>query len=237
MINKKRAMAHIEMAISFGMFALFTFWLIVYLNPIRNQNISNVLIDTIENEIITNTSIELLEVPVNTVVLGPCIKIKNPFNTTTEESVFVKDAYDNLIRFKFPDTQNISIATSGNFYKIYYANTQFNSLALGSEPCVSLNSSQFNYTSTRLSSPLLISRLEVIKWSYDNNYDWLKEQFNLPRISDFSINITNLATRQNLFEMKKKKPRRVEVIAKEIPVEIIQRDGSMLKAIMNIQVW
>ncbi len=238
MVNKKRGMAHIEMAISFGMFALFTFWLIVFLNPVKNQSISNVLIDTVERGIIRNASLDVAEVPVNAVAPANAsrLKIKNPFNTTLTSNMFVRDVNDKLLKFSFPEPGNISIEKSGIFYRLYYGDATFNPPLL-SGPCTALNPNQMNYTSARVSTPLFIARVEYVKWLYENNYDALKDEFSFPHTSDFSINITNLLTKQNLFEMRKTKPQRVDVIAREIPVEIIQRDGSIIRAIMNLQVW
>ncbi len=237
MVNKKRGMAHIEMAISFGMFVLFTFWLIVFLNPVKNQSISNVLIDTVERGIIRNASIDVAEVPVNTApVISTCLKIKNPFNTTNTSNMFVRDVSDKLLKFSFPEPGNISIEESGIFYRLYYGDATFNPPLL-SGSCTALSPKQMNYTSARVSTPLFIARVEYIKWLYESDYDALKDEFSFPHSSDFNINITNLLTRQNLFEMRKTKPQRVEVVAREIPIQIIQRDGSMIRAIMNLQVW
>ena len=238
MSNKKRGIAHIEMAISFGMFALFTFWLIVYLNPVKNQNISNVLIDTVERGIIRNASIDVASVPVNAIApaAATCFKIKNPFNTTNTSNMFIRDVNDKLLKFSFPESGNISIEKSGIFYRLYYGDATFNPPSL-SGTCPALNSSQMNYTSARVSTPLFIARLEYIKWLYENDYDALKDSFSFPHSSDFNINITNLLTKQNLFEMKRAKPQRVDVVARELHVEIIQRDGSMIRSMMNLQVW
>lgn len=236
---KKRAVSHIEMVISFGIFALFTFWLIVFLNPVRNQNISTVLMDTIQKSIIANATLEVLEVPATVQPTPICFTINNPFDTLSRDNIVVTDANGAPLQFDLVDSQsaNISIGTNGNFYRISYAITQFTSSSLGGASCPYLAPSQFAYTSTRTYTPLFIPRLERIKDLYDQDYEQLKEELNLPRIADFSINITNLETHQNLFEMSKTKPKKVEVIAREVPIEVMLRDGSIIKSIMNIQVW
>jgi hypothetical protein len=237
MINQKRAVSHIEMAVSFGIFAMFTLWLMIYLNPIRNQDISNVLIDTVEDAIIQNTTISLLEAPVSAQASSFCFKINNTFGTTDRTKIFLRDANDKVLKFDIPDPQNISIETSGNFYHLYYADAQFTSPSLGGMPCLSLNSSQYNYTSTRMDSPLLLSRLTILKQLYDTEYNELKEELHFPVNSDFSIVINNLVTQQVVIQMQTSKPKKVEILAREIPVEIIYSDGEIIKAIMNIQAW
>jgi hypothetical protein len=232
---KKRGMAHLEMAISFGLFALFTFWLILYLNPIRNQNISNVLIDSIQRNVLENTSISVIEIPVSVNAPSSCFRLQNPFDTDERTNIFVEDEGGSPLDFAILPGK-IEIENQGSFYRLYYAEVNFDSIALSST-CPDLNATQFSYMSTRMISPLYIVRIEDLYNRYYSDYPDLKEQFNYPANSDFALNITNLLTKQSLFDMKMSKPSRVEVIAREIPIEIMQRDGSMIKAIMSLQVW
>ena len=56
-IKGKKSASHIEMAISFGLFTVFVFFLIFYLRPVRNQSIGDVLVDAIEAGIKQETSL------------------------------------------------------------------------------------------------------------------------------------------------------------------------------------
>jgi hypothetical protein len=80
-------------------------------------------------------------------------------------------------------------------------------------------------------------RLQVIKNRYVSDYNGLQEELNFPSQYSFIINITDSTTKQNVLSMSAKKPERIEVVAREVPIEILYDDGSIVKAIMNIQVW
>ena len=236
--DSKKAVSHIEMAISFAIFVMFVFFMLFYLKPIRNQNISDVLIDAIMNGLENRAKSQLIEIPVNlkVSVAEDCFSIRNPFNTTNTENLFVKDKNSKLLKFTLTG-ENISIEKSEDFYYIFFSSETFESTVPSFVSCRELNESEYVFGAAKTYELFSISQLESIQQDYINNYDELKNEFRFPVNYDFNIKITLLATKQDLFTMETTKPEKVEVIAREIPIEILNHDGSILNAILNIQVW
>lgn len=233
----KKAASHIEMVISFVMFALFVFFLLIYLNPIRNQNISGVLLDAIERNIEENASINLIEIPLSLKGSADlCFLLPNPFDTTNPQNIFAKDSNGTVLKFAL-DGGNIKIEKKINFYYLYYGDAVFNTLPLELISCTILNSSDYVYTAPRIYDLFFMPRIEGIKDDYTTDYYKLREEFNFPLNYDFAINITDSTTMQSVISMSIKKPEKMEILAREFPIEILYSDGKIINAVMNIQVW
>ncbi len=225
------------MVISFTMFALFVFFLLIYLNPVKNQTISTVLLDAIENSIEENATIQIIELPLNLkMVVQFCFSLPNPFNTLDPRNIIVKDYDGDVIKFSL-DGDNINIEKKENFYYLYFANALFSTLPLEPIQCTQLNSSQYTYAASRVYKVFLMQRMRGIENRYMNDYKGLCEEFNFPIGYDFAVNVTDSMTKQNILNMRTKKPEKVEVIARELPIEILYENGKIVKASMNIQVW
>jgi len=233
----KKAQGHIEMVISFVMFALFVFFLLVYLNPIKNQNISDVLIDAVERSIEGNASIQLIEMPLDLKGSADlCFSLPNPFNTTNPKNIIVRDSNGTVMKFAL-EGENMNIEKKKKFYYLYYGNTAFNTLPLGLISCTVLNSSDYIFGASRIYNLYYMPRMEGIKDAYTSDYNKLREDFNFPGGYDFAVNVTDSATMQTVLTMAVKKPEKVEVLAREVPIELLYDDGRLIKAVINIQVW
>ncbi len=235
---KKKAAAHIEMVISFGLFLLFVFLMLVYIRPIRNQGIGDVLLNTVYTGIRENASTSLIKVPLSVNVQVPCFIVPNQFDTMSASNILVKDTSENALKFRLHDnSKNISIESSTkNFYYIYYSNDTFTSQTLTSL-CPMLNSSQYFFSSASIYNALSKGKLEVLKAQYADNYDSLKNQLHFPFNYQFTLEINSLLTGQQLIAMTRSKPKGVEIDAMQLPVEVLDNNGYIIKAIMVIQVW
>lgn len=235
----KRAVSHIEMAISFAMFVMFVFFLLFYLKPTRSQNISEVMMDAVANGLEKNGTVQLIEIPLTlkAAVAENCFTLENPYEASSINYMFVRDEDEKALKFSFSG-DDINIEKSREFYYLFFSEDgEFESMGLPSPPCMVLNEGDYEYAAAKTYKLFSLPRLEAIKQRYDYNYLKLKEDFNYPPNYDFAIKITLLATQQSILSMESNKPEKVEVIAREMPIEILQRDGSILRAIVNIQVW
>ena len=224
------------MAISFGLFTVFVFFLIFYLRPVRNQSIGDVLVDAIEAGIKQETSIELIELTLITNnVTSPCFKILSPFITFNSDNIVIKNSSYRSLKFDLQD-DNLITENSGIFYALFYSNVTFfhNPLNLN---CPLLNLSQYKYGAPRTYQMYYYPYFERLKEEYDNSYDKLKQNLSFPALADFSINVTDRLGKDGIFSMTRKKPLRIEVNAKDLPIEIINPDGTTQRAVLNIQVW
>ncbi len=237
MMQDKKAASHIEMVVSFAMFALFVFFLLIYLNPIRNQNISDVLLDSVQKSMEKNATIQLIELPLNLKIgVDFCFSLTNPFNTTDSRNILVKDYTGKVLKFSLSGEQ-VNVEKSGNFYYLYFADAIFSTQLLEAIQCTQLNISDYNYAASRTYDIFFLPRMQGIKNVYATDYNKLREDFNFPLGYDFAINVTDSATKQGILSMSTKKPEGVEIIARDLPIEILYDDGRMVQAVMNMQVW
>ena len=236
----KKAVSHIEMILSFVLFSLFVFFLLFFLNPVRNQSITNVFIDAIQNNLEQNATIQLMELPLNVKEgFANCFSIPNPFNTTEPKNILVKDTDGRVLKISISgDTLNVEKSTSGEeFYYLQYGNILLETAQLEMIYCTALNKSGYNYAASRTYELIYMPRLRGIKNEYEDAYTQLREEFNFPLSYDFAVNVADSATKQSILSMIAKKPERVEVNARDIPIEILYENGVSAKAEMNIQVW
>lgn len=236
----KKGSSHIEMVASFVLFAAFVFFLLVFLNPIRNQDISDVLLDAVQNSLQNNATIQLIEMPLNIkVIFENCFTIPSPFDTIDRANILAKDSNGRVSKTAL-SSGNLDVekgASGKNYYYLYYGDALFTVQELQMISCNVLNTSEYNYAASRVYEVLYLPRLQGVFRGYTNDYTKLRESFNFPLSYDFSIIITDSATKHEIISMSTSKPERVEVNARELPVEIMHDNGEVSQATMNIQVW
>ena len=245
-VKNKKAISHLEMIISFTVFFIFVAFLLVYLNPLKYQNISNVLITAVEDGIAETSLLHLVEVPltISSSVSGNCIEvpIESIFIEKNPQNFLVKDNFDRTAKFALTvmgDKINISIENmNSQLYYIYSSSEQISSDSSRlSDISDCFLPSQYEFTNPTIHDIYSQKKLKAIQDNYNRDYEGLKKAFNFPVSSDFSVNITEIATKTSIVSMNRAKSKGVEVKAIELPIEILKEEGTTTKAIMNIQVW
>ena len=235
-LNKK-AVSHIEIILSMTIFVIFVFFVIYFLNPVRHQNIDNVLSSILQESIQKNTQVTLFETPlVLSVSIPTCFIVANPYSS---QDVSVFDTNKNQIVYnKYAVSQLAINKGAGDVYYIYYSPDQALSNLEGTlVSCNLLNDSEYSFSSTRHIAPYSLKKLNEMKDKYNNDYNGLKEEFDFPLGSDFKIYINELGDNTKLVSMEKTVPEKVEVFATEIPIQIMKDSGEVSSAVLNIQVW
>ncbi len=234
----KKAITHLEMIISFLIFFMSFFFLFLFLNPIRQEDLSTVILQTVEYGIKENASLYLTEVPVILNILpgSSCFSVINPFQTTIpEENILITDMNEQFVGFR-KSGSNLDIMTNGKFYLIATAEEDLSSYNPWSgDSCTTLNEEDYAYSAPRIYEALSVFRLNSLKQGYENSetYSEIKKKFAIPDNIDFSINVTSDT---EIISMTRQKPAQVVVKAETIPVELLYQ-GKVIKAWMNIQIW
>ena len=146
-MKSRKAVSHIEMVASFVMFSLFVFFLLIFLNPVRNQNISDVLIDAVERAIESNVSIQLIELPINLKTgVENCFSLPNPFNKSERSNILAKESGGRVLKSSLSgDKLSIEKSLSaGSFYYLYFSDVLFETAPLEMIFCTELNASGYN---------------------------------------------------------------------------------------------
>ena len=232
--GRKAVTTHIEMIISFSIFFFFLIFLFAYLNPVRQEYLSDVLLGIVERGLREDAEITLVEVflTVKPALTTNCFIVENPFSPGVQEGdIMVKNSDGEIINFIKTDN-NLSIESSGDIYYIYYAEEDVlskNDLA-GLEPCESLSKENYTFSVPKQKKLFSFTKLDGIKNNYAGDYVQLKQQFNFPINQEFIVLIPEIDINMTI-----KRPLAM-IKAKEIPIRVL-KEGSIVNAFMRIQVW
>jgi hypothetical protein len=237
----KRGISYIELIISFALFVGFVIMLFVYLNPVRQPNLTEVILNSVQGNFENNVTITLTEIPFKVTDSG-CIKNNTASLLSTnfgddynKEKMFIEDDFGNLVTFDLLEDGSLVMQTSSaQIYHIFYSNdTEFT--APTSTTC-SPTEAMINVSTARSSSILSSDRLNKLNDSYYNYYDNLKKQFDVPPLGDFAIKVYNGTN--VFFDMTRNIPKGINVQAREYPISILDEStAKRVKAFVNIRVW
>ena len=247
-IKGKKAVSHLEIIISFLIFTLFVFFIIYYLNPVRHQNINNVLFSILQDSVKKSTEVNLLETPLilNKEDVSICFIVPSPYISAQYLSVFKENKQQILYNSHGGTANKLAIygnKNTGKIYYIYYSPDQ-NLTNLDGTTLVSCNDltlisilNNYSFSSTRTFKLYSFRKLVDLNKTYYDDYTGLKNELNFPSGNDFNIFIRKTGENFNLISMENKKPEKIEVFAVEVSIQIMENSGNIVSGILNIQVW
>ncbi len=215
----KRGISHLELITAILIFIFAIVVVIYFINFDRSVGGQKPLLDALEAKLREKVEIDFKKISlfIDSGSNAECFNISLHSDLKEEQFTFISGG----IAFNFSDDKLwFLINNSGeNFYEIYHFSDDITEdISLEDEQCIELLDEQYNYSIVYYGK---IFAEEKILQLDDLGYD------------DFSITIDEL----NSFNIGGKPPAQVEVQAREIPVEIIREDGTVIKTIINIKVW
>jgi len=239
MLNKKSA-SHVEIVMSFALFMLFVIFLLYQFNPAKQQNLGNFLLDILQDSIEEQASVVLFEVPFfinSSAVTADCFIVKNPFNA--KYNITALSAAKNPLGCD-ASSADIKIKKSGSDkqYFLYYSPDEALTPPNSVSGCQNIGEPGGNYSFSAQRSYKLLSlnKLKELENNYNTDYNGLKEMLHFPSGKDFALEIKDLQG-SSILKLERKKPAGIEIYARELPVELLNIDGTITKGIMNMQVW
>lgn len=228
----KKAMGHVEMIISFVIFvSIITFLLIIFKPMIVFTKTTSASLDIAESQILENISIELTVQSVNIsneILDGNCVSLAKP--EAIKDKVIMRNSTYNRINAKTDGAGNlINFQKSGDFYRIS-SSEEFVESSYNPTECPSQN---YGLGVVKTYYKVSETYLNNLFGNYTSDYQKLKTQLGLK--NDF-----NLILRDNGGELLRAeiyKPSGIEVMARDVLIEILDKDGNVKSAILNIQVW
>ncbi|MBI5148704.1 hypothetical protein HZA33_03420 [Candidatus Pacearchaeota archaeon] len=241
MYKKKKAIGHLEMITSFLIFGGFLFFLLFYLNPLKHQSISNVILDAVKAGIDDNATLYMVKVPLTVSATGSCfqVPIDEVFSNTDPKKFLVQTNIGDTVPFTItePSGKHYMNIENKNGIEIYYVYSSAEDLSSPFPPLPACSPpGKYSFTNPLVYTPYSEAKLNYLQQKYKIDYNGLKDQFKIPRAYDFVVNITDISTKQAIVEMKVSKPANIEIRATEIPVEV-WTNNNIVNAIMNIQAW
>lgn len=234
MIKIKKGAAHIDVIISFIIFLTFVVFILVFFNPLKKYSASTAPLDAAEAVIIKATSIDVTTVSLSlntssTIIpgIGGCASIQlplaNPIAVIDENGDSTNaDRSGNRVNF---------VRSFGKFFKIYSSEELVENTITA--PCNSLTANDYTLGIQKTEKKIAYSKLLALNYSYSNDYAQLKEDLNLTNNFNVGVRIGS----EYLFKTDIYKPKNVEAMARDVSIEILDENGNLIPAMMNIQTW
>ncbi len=234
MIKIKKGIGHVEVIISFLIFISFVMFLLIFFNPIKSFSKNTSYLDIAEAKILeyastdlTVSSLKLDSMP------APGMGICFYLDFSLPEKIIVKDESSVITPATRTAGEIYFEHTWKKFYKIY-SSDELEEKTINTAGCQKLDESNYTRGVTNVYKKAAYSNLAILNNSYNNNYDQLKKDLNLK--ADFNIVVKDTSGNV-IFKGENYKPEAIEVMARDIPIEILDKDANLIPAIMNLQVW
>jgi len=245
-ISNKKAIAHIEVIVSFVIFIGFLIFLFAILNPIKEIKIDESLFEAVKYKI---TEYENLKSDISYVSIM--------LEDSPEENCFeiekindMECSSDAKFRAKDENNQQVQITPSGNYIKINDDNefyTIFCSKVLDENSfkgnCEEIDDEDYVLGIIQKEELISVKQLKDLINSINNDveYETIKQSLGIPNNNDFGLRIRdgkNILKYDNIeFEAIKRAPGAAKVSSKSYPMKIVYPDATFKTIIMDILIW
>ncbi len=232
---KKASIGHIEMIISFIVFVGFIIFLFYLFSPLQKSEIQPGVLEFAASTLLNAASINVDQgsLLVKTPPLASCFYVPllergKVIATLAADDSSRKAAYSEGSSFFY------GAYTSGDtLYHLSFSD-QFEENSLDTSGCLSLDLDTYIFGLFVKKLYVFQGSLDQLKAQYDGDYPGLKTLLGLP--SDFGFIVR---TADGVIRMQEvsRKATKVNVLAKDIPIEVIDKHGKVEHLIMNVQVW
>lgn len=227
-IGKKGAV-HIEMIVSFILFISFIVFLLWFFKPAQIFSKSPTASEVTESSILdyVSTNLTLSSIKINQgFTIGQCLYVG--FNLTNNtivksESSIVNADYENGYLY---------FGYDGGFYRIF-SSEELEEKSIDHTTCTLIDDENYTLGLTRDYSEVSYSKLITFNDSYYNNYSQLKKDLKIRNDFNFIIQDSSGI----MFQGKRYTPQGIDLMAKDIAIEILDKNASLDSAILNIQTW
>lgn len=238
MEKNKRGNGHIETVLSFIIFISFVIFLFSVF-PVYKSGKSKVGLDSAERGILNFTGSKLTYF---TIAINGTPSKCFYFDYYVSGKAIVKNASGERVEAK-SSGDRIYINDSSDFYNIYISD-EFVENSFPIENCENLSKLPHDLSHDLNYEKGLVREEDVISYNktlalierYNSSYATLKTGFGIPKGEDFGFRITDLKGIVML-NTTKKRIDRIEVLASNVPEQVIYENGSSVFVMLNIQTW
>jgi hypothetical protein len=211
-MKKIKAQGHVEIFLSFILFASFLLFLFVYINPFAKQKEPDYIIKNIERSIINNISLETGKLSVFPNESDGC------YNLSTE----IISAYGSNYR---------EVKENSRKYSVYFSDALAPSSPNKDSRCDGKNYSLGAYLKENFA---IYEKIEQLNRSYILDYEGTRKSLGITK--EFSFLLRNKAG-INIFETKRYIPEGIEVTSREVPILVINSQAQVSELILYIKTW
>lgn len=230
--KEKKGTSHIEIIISFIIFVSFVIFMMIIFNPFKAISVNTSILNVAELKIVNYASSNLT---LSSMILNSsfnsnvnCIYASFPLSN----ELVVKDENGEIVNASRA-TDNIYLKYAGERVYRIYSSEELEEKNFDTSGCYELDESNYTIGITRNYKRISYSNLAKLNEDYNNNYEQLKQTLNLKNDFTFIVRDNSIV----LFEGRRYKPRGINLIAKDIPIEILDKNATLKQAILNLLVW
>ncbi len=241
---KNRRGSHVGMILSFAVFITFVVFLYSILRPtISTGEDKRPVADNVQRMILKNISANFTSASIQVTENVPenCINVKNllvipqfnpPHLIIKNENGITQETYTDYI-LGLADVMINRGNPSNTFFKIYGAK-DFPVLESTDLDCKEISDNDYTIGLIKLDNYVFENRLYKLIDYYNDNYEELKESFNIPPGNEFGFDLvqsngTLVGVRSGTISG--------EVYADEVPIQYIDDKANILSGFINIRVW
>lgn len=236
-MHLKRGIGHVEVVVAFVLFIGFLIFGLYFFNPLDSTRLLDSTLFYAKKAVIDNASVSTLtytivlnntvSVPVVSVPLERGKSMGNGFRVENQLGKAVDSAYD---------SGNIKFDRNAG-YLFYVRFGDFESKSSEIKDAVPLTIVK-NFTISSSDNDEIVSeaKLAILNASYYSDYDRVRTAFNLPRRTDFSVEV-DLHDPENKIFMTREIPAGLDIASDKSRVEILRLDGSVSFADVIVKVW
>ena len=228
----KKGLSHIEVILSFVIFLGFLVFLIAILNPFKITNKDKTYLDVLERGIKDYTSQEL---KFQALIL----------NKTREDCFYIEDyedrniiAKDSVLKIVYAySTSDLKVYVNGidNFYYLY-SSSEFEENRFDGKNCGKIEKNGYDFGLKLDYNVTSYNKLKDLVKNSSDNYRDTGISLGLPSFEEYSFNVRD-SQGNWMLNFTKGKPNKVEILARDVPIQIVYSNGTITYAILNIQVW
>ncbi len=233
-LNRKKGASHVEIVISFILFVSFVLFAIYFFKPVNSDRVVDTTLDYTYREVIKNASSSL---EIHNVKLNRATPEGAQNNYWVIDLDYVEDfkvvAFDpsgNRVNAEY-GSGKITLETSSADFVELRLNEDLEEMGPGGG-----NSGTNSYElGSHISKNILTEKkLLLLNQTYFENYDSLKEQFNLPRRANFGFEFSGGDLE---ISARKEIPENFEVFRSLKKAEVLTEDGEIILGDLIILIW
>jgi len=224
--DKRGVSNHVEMILASVLFITFFFFVMIFLQPYKNDSLSLSVVDSTYYVIDDMIKSDVREMFVN---------IKDSEMECFKLSVSISGSFNSIVKNgdgeiieSFVEEDGISIYGGEDFYYLYFSEDF--SKGSSSGECELLEVGQYDVGGSYDREIVYLPLLLELENNYNNNYDILKKDLGIPKKFDFAIN-------SNIVNMQRVVPDGVEIVAKNYVENVIDENGNISNEIIVVRIW
>ncbi len=238
MRNKKGS--HVGVIISFVIFIMFLTLMYIIVSPgLDTQRKEELIFEFLRQNVVKDVSDNLFSISVNleNSISESCIELDDFLNDfDINKNIFVRNG-DNVLTFAaFTAANNLQINRIDNtddFFKIYNSNS-FEGAGAGSGSCSQLTEGgDYSFGLAQNDSYVFEKKIFDLMARYEN-YDLLKEDFNIPEGSDFGFGL--VYNNGSVFETGFRDVSK-SIYVKEFQIQYVNLEGKISSGFLKLMVW